>query len=424
MPIDARKGVPPHAAAAAGGWGIVLRATAPFALGYFFSYLFRAVNLTVGPYLQSELGLSADDLGLITAAYLFAFAGFQMPLGLLLDRFGPRRVQASLLCGAAIGALLFGLGESAEMLILARALIGIGFAGGLMASYKSISLWLPRPRIPLANASVMAFGALGALFATLPVLAIIDRLGWRGVFFVFAGCVFLIALSILIFAKEAPPGDRLSFQSFRGFGRIFSDPLFLRIAPLVALSSGAHIAFLTLWASTWLRDVVGLDETWRGPYLMAMTAAFSAGIMSSGLIADFCQRRGIDVVHVLVGGIALALGAQIIIITGWSEGALPVLILYGMTGQFGALAYARLSQHFGPKLVGRSNTSLNFLTFSTASLAQYAIGVIINLWPAPPGLYHPAGYAAAFASLWLLQLGAFAWYWLAPRWMGRFRQAG
>ncbi len=105
----------------------------------------------------------------MTSAYLFAFAAFQLPLGVLLDRFGPRRVQAALLGCAALGSLLFALGEDLATLTAARALIGLGFAGGLMSGFKAIVLWIPEPRRPLANAWVMSFGALGILVATLPV---------------------------------------------------------------------------------------------------------------------------------------------------------------------------------------------------------------------------------------------------------------
>ena len=87
---------------------------APFALGYFLSYLFRSVNAVVGPDLVAEIGLSAAELGLVTSAYLIAFALFQLPLGLLLDRFGPRRVQTALLGCAALGSLLFATGEASS----------------------------------------------------------------------------------------------------------------------------------------------------------------------------------------------------------------------------------------------------------------------------------------------------------------------
>ena len=116
---------------------------APFACGYFLSYLFRAVNAVVAPDLVRDVGLSASELGLLTAAYLIAFALFQLPLGMLLDRFGPRRVQTVLLCCAAAGGLLFAIADDVVTLTFARALIVLGIAGGLMAGFKAVVLWLP-----------------------------------------------------------------------------------------------------------------------------------------------------------------------------------------------------------------------------------------------------------------------------------------
>ena len=105
----------------------------------------------VGPDLAADLDLSAAGLGLLTSAYLFAFALFQLPLGVLLDRFGPRRVQAALLACAAAGSLLFALGQGIATLASARALIGLGFAGGLMSGFKAVVLWVPEPRRALAK---------------------------------------------------------------------------------------------------------------------------------------------------------------------------------------------------------------------------------------------------------------------------------
>src|ERR1051325_1040022 len=120
---------------------------APFALGYFLSYLYRSVNAVVGSDLVHDFHLTAAQLGLVPAAYLCAFALFQLPLGLLLDRFGPRRVQAGLLCVSALGSLLFSQAEGSTSLVLGSGVIGLGFAGGLMASFKAVTLWLPAERI-------------------------------------------------------------------------------------------------------------------------------------------------------------------------------------------------------------------------------------------------------------------------------------
>ena len=114
----------------------------PFACGYLFSYLLRAVNAVVAPDLVASFHLTAAELGLLTAAYLGAFCLFQLPLGVLLDRYGPRRVQTAMLAIAAAGCALFAASTGFLMLFLARSVIGLGFAGGLMASFKASSIWV------------------------------------------------------------------------------------------------------------------------------------------------------------------------------------------------------------------------------------------------------------------------------------------
>jgi sugar phosphate permease len=86
---------------------LVASILAPFALGYLLSYLYRSVNAVTAPDLVRDIGLSASELGFLTAAYLLAFAGFQLPLGVLLDRFGPRRTQTVLIGLTGVGALIF-----------------------------------------------------------------------------------------------------------------------------------------------------------------------------------------------------------------------------------------------------------------------------------------------------------------------------
>jgi sugar phosphate permease len=83
----------------------------PFAGAYFLSYLYRTANAVIGPVLSKDLALGAGSLGLLTSAYFLAFAAAQLPLGMLLDRFGARRVESGLLLIAAAGAVVFALGQ-------------------------------------------------------------------------------------------------------------------------------------------------------------------------------------------------------------------------------------------------------------------------------------------------------------------------
>ncbi len=105
----------------------------PFATGYFLSFFFRNVNAVIAKDLARDFSLTPSDIGLLTSAYLLAFALAQLPVGVLLDRYGPRRVMASLLCVAGLGALIFGLAQDFLVLTLGRAMIGLGvFAGAAM----------------------------------------------------------------------------------------------------------------------------------------------------------------------------------------------------------------------------------------------------------------------------------------------------
>src|SRR5213594_620900 len=112
-----------------------------FAAGYLLSYLFRTVNAVISPELTASLGVSASSLGLLTSAYFMAFAAMQLPAGMLLDRYGPRRVEPVLLAIAGIGSLTFAAAGDLAALTAARALLGAGVAVCLMAPLKAIATW-------------------------------------------------------------------------------------------------------------------------------------------------------------------------------------------------------------------------------------------------------------------------------------------
>jgi MFS family permease len=166
---------------------IYLRIFLPFGFGYLLSYLFRTVNAVIAPDLVRDLGLDPASLGLLTSAYFLAFATLQLPVGLLLDRYGPRRVEAGLLLLAATGALMFSRAEGLGELLLARALIGAGVAACLMAAFKAFALWFSAERLALANGVQMVSGGIGALLATAPVEFALRFTDWRGVFLAVSG---------------------------------------------------------------------------------------------------------------------------------------------------------------------------------------------------------------------------------------------
>jgi MFS family permease len=385
----------------------------PFALGYFLSYLFRAVNAVVAPDLVSELGLSASELGVLTAAYLLAFAIFQLPLGVALDRYGPRRVQIVLLSCAALGGIGFVLGRNVATLTVARALIGLGFAGGLMSGFKAVVLWVPESRRALANSLVMSLGALGLMVATAPMEYAVQAFGWRtafaGLVAITAGVAFLIYVAVPE-RGNAPATASLSEQ-FRQIGGIYSDKGFLALAPLLAATAGTHIAIQTLWGGPWMRDVAGLDRTGVANALFMMAAAFFVGILGTGAVADWFVRRKVNVLKVMVGFIALFLGAQTVIIFAPVAVSMWAWLLFGCVGQVAILAYPWLSSHFGGALSGRANTAMNLVIFAAAFVVQSGIGGLIDLYPRiASGGYPPEAYRSAFGAFLALQVLGLGWF--------------
>ncbi len=390
---------------------IAVTALLPFALGYFLSYLFRAVNAVVAPDLVRELGLNASQLGLLTAAYLLAFALFQLPLGVLLDRYGPRKVQAALLVLAALGAALFAVGRDTVSLGLARGLIGLGFAGGLMAGFKAVVIWVPETRRALASAAVMSLGALGLIVSTAPMEMVVAAIGWRSVFVGLAGATLAVAALIFflvpkVHATSAPAP--LSAQ-VASVWRIMRDPAFLRLAPMLGISAGTHIAIQTLWSAPWWRDVGGLDRAGVAQQLFVIAVAFLIGILGTGALADWFVRRGTSILDVLLGFMIAFIVAQVCIVVNVLQ--IPSWFLFGMLGQVAVLAYPWLSGYFGVALSGRANSTMNLFVFGLAFAAQWGMGAIIDQFPrTASGGFPLVAYQAGFGAFVGLEILGLLWY--------------
>jgi len=392
----------------------LLRVFIPFALGYFLSYIFRTVNAVIATDLVADIGLPPASLGLLTAAYFLAFAAFQLPLGLLLDRFGARRIESALLLFAAAGALVFARADSLATLIIGRGLIGLGVSACLMAAFKSFSTWFPADRLPLANAVQMVSGGAGALMATVPVQAALAVTDWRGIFQLLAGLTLLAALAIFFVVPESADGvARESLrQQLQGLRTVYTSRHFWRVAPWAILSQSAYLSIQGLWSGPWLRDVAGYGRIEVANVLLLIAAAMIVGYLGFGTLTDRLARRGIPPTRVMVCGLISFMLVQSLLCLQWLPLTRPLWLLFGLCGTASILPYAIIAQGFPRQLAGRANTGLNLPVFVAAFSAQWLIGTIIGLWPETAGHYHPAGFRAGFGLLLLLQAVAAGWFWL------------
>ncbi len=399
--------------------GSTLKIFIPFALGYFLSYLFRVVNAVIAPDLVADLNIDPSELGLLTSTYFIAFASSQLPLGMLLDRFGPRLVESILLLFAGAGAIIFATSDTLIGVIMGRALIGFGVSACLMAAFKSYVIWFPARTLSRINGFQMAAGGLGALAATTPVEMALQFTDWRGLFWILALFSFAAALAIFIMIPEQKkqtepekPGAQMA-----GVIQIFKSRDFWRIAPLTTLSQAGYIAFQGLWAGPWLRDVALVPRSQVATILSWSALAMITGFIFLGFLTEKLARRGVPVLTTAVTGMVFFIGVQAMITFAVPVSAPIILVLFGFFGTSGILSYTALTLNFPKSLSGRVTTSINMMVFVAAFGVQWAMGAIINCWEVTgSGNYAPEGYKAGFMAILGCQMLALIWFWIAsPR---------
>ena len=390
-------------------WLLILRVFLPFAAAYFLSFLFRTINGTIAEQLISEFHLGADDLGLLTSVYFLTFAAAQIPVGILLDRYGPRLVQSLVLLVAAAGAALFAASDSFWLLLVGRALIGLGVAAALTAGLKAIILWFPSERASLLNGVMIMLAGFGAVTATLPADYLLVSIGWRGLFELLAlgsvGCALLIFLVV----PRAPLPAGLRGRSV-GLRTVYADPRFWRLAPLSASCIGTAWALQGLWAARWFSDVesLGRPELLWNLLLMAIASSVSAFLL--GFIVHKVRKLDISP-RALLGFVAivffLAQGAALLRVP------LPLCLPWGVVAAISTatvLSYAVLADFFPKELAGRANAALNVFHIGCAFVTQYATGLVVQLWLPQQGHYPEVAYQAAFGINLAVQLVAWFWF--------------
>ena len=371
----------------------------PFACGYFLSYLYRSTNAVLAPYLSNDLNLNAEQLGLITSAYFLTFGLFQLPLGVLLDKFGARKVQSILFLIAATGAILFSLGNDVWSLVTARGLIGLGVSGALMAAFKAFAVWYPKERLPLLIGLFMSAGGMGAIVASTPLEMALQITDWRGVY-LFIGIV-TIFVGVLIFfivpEKQENNYNEKALPVLKVLKHIYTSYAFWRIGPLSGIAGGTGLAILGLWAGPWLSDIGKFNQNEIANILFISTIMMTIGTTSLGIITDYLRKFNISPVGVMGGALFVFIIPLTIITFGIMPKAIWPWVILSITSLAATLAYAGLSQHFPTSYAARASTAINLICFLMAFIAQYAIGFIMQLVePGKQSGYSIKAYQAGF----------------------------
>ena len=392
----------------------------PFLLCSPLDYTLRINNALIAPALVDEFGLGPAELGFVTSAFFVAFALAQLPLGLALDRYGPRRVVATLLTIAAFGGLVYVSATDIVGLTVGRFLIGVGMAASLTGGITAGRLWFPPERLASITIALVGLSALGGMVASGPMAVLLTVVSWRSVMASLAGACLVVMLTVLAFvprhaAAGAAPADL--DRPLRAYGAILTSLRFWRFTPVAMGGMGVAIAYQSLWAPLWLRDVAGYGASAQAWVLFVMFAVMLLGSLGFGWLSVRLGDRPRALQALALGGFGLSILLQALLAA--TRGGLAPGLLWTASSFFFAcptVAHAIVTRAFPPGTAGRAASAVNALLFAAVFLTQWLTGVVIGAFPGTAdGGYAVAGHLASLWAVIALQVLALLWCMVAGR---------
>lgn len=374
---------------------------AALGIAYVLSQFYRVFLAVLSPTLSAELGVGAAALGWASAAWFIAFALMQIPLGVALDRIGPRRTAGWLTAVAGgAGAATFAGAQGAAGLIAGMALIGVACAPVLMAAFFIFARSFEARRFAMLASAMLGVGALGNIAAAAPMSAAAAALGWRATLILLGAVNVATGLAILLWLRD-PPAPVESGVSDRGrnSGRdgglrdylaLLATPhlwplylmMFVNYAPVVGIRG--------LWAGPYLADVFALDAGAIGLATLWMALAMAAGSFALGPLDQILRSR-----KWVVLGATLTLSGLCAALALWPDasaaGSAAALVAIGFAGMSFGVMMAHARPFFPPAMTGRGVTLMNFFCMAGVGTMQAVTGGLLASAADPV-----SGYASVF----------------------------
>lgn len=352
-----------------------------FLSAYTLSQFFRSFLAVIAPDLTRDLHLDATQLGTISAAWFVTFALAQFPVGILLDRVGPRRTVSAIMLFASAGAALLGVADSALLCTLAMGLIGIGCSPVYMGALYYFGRTYPAHRFALLSSWLIAIGSAGNLLAATPLAFAARELGWRASFLGVAAVTLAAAVLVVLLVEDPPraekPKDAPKTGLLHEFGEILSMRVLWPMIPMILVSYAVVVTERGLWMGPFLADVWGLDALARGNVALVMSLAMSAGALVYGPLDHWLGTAK----WVVFGGALITIAALLALALAEKPSVAVATALLSLTGGAG-ISYAVLMAHARPffpeHLLGRGITFCNFLFIGGASLLQPLSGRYVD----------------------------------------------
>jgi MFS family permease len=352
------------------------------ALFYFYEFALQASPSVMVPELMRDLHVNATQLGNLSAFYFYAYAAMQIPVGLLLDRYGPRSLLtiASLIC--ALGAFCFAQTTSLALAEAARFLMGIGSAFAFVSCMKLAALWFPQRRFALLAGLIITFGMLGAIGGQAPLALLIDAMGWRHSMLLLA--VVGIVLSVLIssFVRNGPRFEEMraklgSSFSWHGLRNILFNPQAWLMAIYGGLMFAPTPAFGELWGVPYMMSIYNVTKPVAAQVISLIFIGWAIGGPLFGWLSDHFGKRLPFMWIGVVGNIILMAG----ILFGSHDNLTRTAVLLFLFGIFSSafLTVFSLLKETNPEHVtGTAVGFLNMLNTLGPALLQPVFGMMLD----------------------------------------------
>ena len=394
-------------------WIVFILATSLF----FLSQFYRTSNAVIASELIRNLSLDTEGLGLMSASFFYAFAITQIPIILLIDKVGPRRLMTCLTLLGILGAVIFSLADSLSLGLFGRILLGVGMACNLMGTFKLLTEWFEPLIFATLTGLVFSIGTFGNIIATTPLVMLVEQIGWRHSYQLIAAVNLVLVLTLYIVVRDRPPqtiGNASGMEPSISFKQAFFNLALLlkeRDYWIISLASfvryGTFAAFQALWAGPYLREVMGYSAVKAGNLILLMTVGMIIGSPFWGAVSDriFKTRKWIIVICLfIVGGVASALMAippsvSLIVITVF-------FFAFGFFSAAGLLMYPHIKDLMPHEMAGATLTGINLFNMLGPAVYLQGLGIMMQALY-PEASRGPAAFDASFlvCSLSLLVAG-------------------
>lgn len=358
------------------------------ALGYMLAFFHRMAPAAIATDLQQSFMASGAALGALAAAYFYTYTVMQIPIGVMADTLGIRKIVAIGAALAGIGSLLFGMADTLAVATIGRILVGLGVSSMFISLMKLNSVWFHDRHFGTVGGMSILLGNLGAVLAATPLVWAVTHTSWRNVFV--AVGIFSLVLAVLVWLfVRSNPGEA-GLPSMRELEGKESHPVhqghwfdgLLKVMknratwpgfwPNLGIG-GTLFAFAGLWAVPYLRDVHGMERSVAANHTALLLFFFALGAMLSGMLSDRLGKR----VPVLLGGIGLYVLCWVPLVFAWPlPGSLsyPLFALMGLGASGFTLSWASVKEVNPPALSGMATSVINTGGFLGAAILQPLVG--------------------------------------------------